>query len=31
MVAIWSGWYNFIRINKTFRIVAMVAAGASLR
>ena len=29
MVAIWSVWYNFIRIHKTLRITPAMAAGLS--
>jgi hypothetical protein len=29
MVAIWSVWYNFIRIYKTLRLTPAMAAGVS--
>ena len=29
MVAIWSVWYNFIRIHKTLRVTPAMAAGIS--
>ena len=29
MVAIWSVWYNFVRIHKTLRVTPAMAAGLS--